>query len=452
MEQAPKLEFHPEAARAFNEEAETLVRAVEPQPQIQARKPSFRPDISVAANIAEKDLLGEIRVGLSDGFGNPTGQFFHRGNELVGLVGQGFKSLMKLAERIQSTASFRDKISTKCVADLTMFWVEKRYRDETTVSLTHYLLAECALKVKPFEIWVPLFHLHLEEEIRLGNVEFKTITRQMLDDWDEWRLEHAGGDVHALREHFSKERKRLQATTAAVVRLQAESTFAYDQAFGEAQKAAALLSFFHPANLAPRARAFCAPVGSENARTSMFLLIDDGKIRDSQRKSLYRGNSAWFLDKSHVAHWRQNGLEELSALFGSNDRTPFQNDLLNALILYSKNVFAEDVADKLVPICVALESMLLRNNMEPIAQNLADRMAFLIGTTKEKRKSIQKNIKDAYGLRSRFLHHGYSIEEMEAVQEFMVNAWSCFLVLILDAKKFNTKQELLGALEDRKLA
>lgn len=114
------------------------------------------------------------------------------------------------------------------------------------------------------------------------------------------------------------------------------------------------------------------------------------------------------------------------------------------MFLYSRNSLAREVADKLVYILVSLESILLKDSNEPIMQNIGDRMAFLIGKPEE-RLEIVKNVKDVYGLRSSFIHHGkdISFENIESMKIFMRNSWQVNLFLIYNIYRFKNKLELI---------
>jgi len=54
----------------------------------------------------------------------------------------------------------------------------------------------------------------------------------------------------------------------------------------------------------------------------------------------------------------------------------------------------EDAADKLVPILVGLESIILKDSNEPIMNNIGERMAALIGHGPASRKSIKNKIEN----------------------------------------------------------
>jgi hypothetical protein len=99
-----------------------------------------------------------------------------------------------------------------------------------------------------------------------------------------------------------------------------------------------------------------------------------------------------------------------------------------------------------------MESVLLRNDNEPIQQNVGERMAFINANTVEERQRIIRNLKAAYTLRSRFIHHGHTIDQRETVWQLMISAWSLFTTLAKFSQRFETKDELIDHLEAMKLS
>ena len=102
----------------------------------------------------------------------------------------------------------------------------------------------------------------------------------------------------------------------------------------------------------------------------------------------------------------------------------------------------------------AAESIFLRNASEPIQKNLGERMAFLIGQSVDERRNVIKNVDAFYGIRSRLIHHGKEIQDhqRDVVDEFFVNVWFSFVVLMRRASKWITRDEMFLALEEQKLS
>ncbi len=447
-----KLDFHPDAQRSFNDRAESLVSELVPTPPRKQAPTSYRPDIFPIATFTDQDITGEIQLGLADFFGKEVARYFRHGDKSIGLIDSGFRKLVEIAEGMQRTKQFRDTASVQCLVDLTFEWVRKRFERTTSIPLTEYVLRECEKQVENLEIWLPIFRLHVQSEFRIGKIEIKSITRGMLEEWHKRLASRIQAEQFTAQQTFARERMQLQGSAAATIRLFAEPIRAYEIAYEEAEASLALLRFFHPANVFPQARCFCVLLGRENMETTTYLMVEDAKIQQKYQKAVYGGRSAWKLDNKELSEIRGAGLDVLSELLGSMNRTEFENELLDSLFLYSRNTLEVDAADKLVYIFAALESILLKDKSEPIQQNIADRVALLFGATTDERLAISKNVKEAYNLRSRFLHHGRRMADLEIVTEFMKNAWKAFSVLINNAKRFDTRQKLIAALERRKMA
>jgi hypothetical protein len=142
--------------------------------------------------------------------------------------------------------------------------------------------------------------------------------------------------------------------------------------------------------------------------------------------------------------------EGLAAIFGKSERNDFERRLFDALLIYSKNNVSKEPYEKLIFCMVAVESMLLRTASEPIQDNIAERMAFLLGESLADRIEIYKLVKVVYDIRSRFLHHGQQPTDMETLAQFMKRVYVMFFQLILNRSQFETKDALIEMLWQRK--
>ncbi len=141
----------------------------------------------------------------------------------------------------------------------------------------------------------------------------------------------------------------------------------------------------------------------------------------------------------------------LSDLAVKEKPTEFESLILNTSTLYSKAAFTAEPLEKLVYILSALESTLLKNENEPIQQNLAERLAIFTSQELAERKSIVKAVKSVYGLRSRYLHHGHTSGELEGLSEFLLHVWIFYIKLLGASQSFTNKSGFLEAIDDHKL-
>ena len=160
--------------------------------------------------------------------------------------------------------------------------------------------------------------------------------------------------------------------------------------------------------------------GSESIDGANLLFINDGKLSGFTTEMLTNDQLHLQLDEAAIDFHLKFGLEILSDLLIKDNKSQFEKVSLEAFFIYSRCTTVKDPADKLVYILVALESLFLKNNTEPIQQNLAERIAFLIEKTVEGRMKIIKEVKNAYEIRSSFVHHGASIEDYEALEHLYV--------------------------------
>jgi hypothetical protein len=203
----------------------------------------------------------------------------------------------------------------------------------------------------------------------------------------------------------------------------------------------------------PEVTSYCALLGRENDEETMHLVVGDGRILKESHQG-YGGRVLNFhlSDKDVSKNKSSFGFDNISELLALERRSKFQEALLDAILLCSRSTREKDLAGRLVYMLVAMESILLRNDTEPIQQNVGERMAFLIANNVEKRRAVIRNLKAAYSLRSRFVHHGHTIDELDAVRSFMLDAWIFFLELAKSSRRFDTKEQFIDHLEALKLA
>lgn len=450
MTQANDLQLHPEAAKALNREAELVITEVRPVAGNQGTTTGFQPKTFVSANIPEGDIIGEIEVGVVDGTGNQVGKLFRQNGQQVGLLGEAFQKLKSLAERIQRTKSFRDRVSEKCVLESALEWVGNSYWQKTTESFCEYVIQRCSKRLRRIEIWVPVYKVHAEEDITIGSCVLRTITEQMLEEWEQYFLSVVKENNAQIEDKFRAERKRMQGTLAATFIVDAEPERAHELARERAETAIGLLNFFHPAHGTLRTRSYATLLGQENIQIATALVLENGQIRGRQQGLVDRGAAPWVLDRSHIRFMQESGLAKIGALWDKEEKSDYDTCLLNAVLLYSKSSLSMMVTERLLYILAALESMLLKNTSEPVQKNIGERLAFLTKKTAAERRRVAEVVEEVYKLRSRFLHHGQTVKESAIIEEFMHCAWTSFVVLIAESERFRTRSAMFDVLDNLK--
>lgn len=454
------LDFHHEAAKNFDQKAEGLFGKVVFDPHgnsKQQQEGGFQPDI-VRYEIPEEDLLSLKRDSYIAGpLQREIAKTFRLNDSVLGLFGEDYKSLVRLAESMQKTKALRDKVSVRFLIDSIFNWVATSYRRSGVLPMTEVVLAEAEKAVQNIELWLPVAMLYVESEVVIGRITLKTISKDILDNYHSAAIDQIQKDGHAidteLQQHFRIERQELQGLAAATIKLHAEPIRAREIAVEEAQNSLAILRLYSLANLEPELICHCTLLGREKIEEIRTFTVQEGKFKGFYRATLSAADPSWALDTGKIAELRNTqGLGFLSDLLIKENRTEYEQALIDCLFLYSKSSLAKDPASKLVAVLVALESMLLKDGSEPIQQNLSERIAFLFGP--EKRSEIKSSVIRAYGLRSKFIHHGHIIgtDEIDALRDFLLNVWAALHGLINLAVRCHTKTDFFRRFEEVKMS
>jgi len=456
-----KPELHADAAKNFNKKADSLLTAIAPELRQGASEPPtelFRPGGHIAARYSA-DELPEFKItAKTDLLGRTTARYFEYEGQRIGLEDDKYQELARLSESVQRTKALRDLVSTKWVEDAIVDWMKARYEGTSAPPLATYLADKCEKDVREHEILLPVSNLTVESDLTFGNVVFRTITKELMDRWwEQWQEATRGrGAEYAAKveARFARERSDLQGLAAATIKVTAEPKRALEVALQESERAVAALRVYHiAATTIPEVISYCALLGKENVESVKYLEMEGVRVRSRLKQPAGGRVLNWHLSDDNIRKYTGSiGFDNVNRLLALKTRTKFQDALLDALLLYSRSTREKDLAGRLVYMLAAIESMLLRNDTESIQENAGVRMAFVIANTAEQRKVAISNLKAAYALRSRFLHHGHTIDELEMVRTFMLDTWVLFTELAKASNKFETKDQLIDSLEAMKLS
>ncbi len=448
------INIHPSAASNFNTKAEELIGLIEEFQKVEEKKDSFPSDLHVAASITDKDIIGDIEVATSDYQGNTTARFFHFNNKKFGLNEDSYGKLRDIAERLQSLTEIRSKLSCTFVEKALFSWISKKHQKIDVQDLfVEYLDSEAQTVVKKITSWIPIANLEVQSAFPISNSEIRPLSKALIDKWQSKVESLSGENKENAIKLFEKIRKKNQGLASIVTTIEAEPGYASDYALEEAQKITAVLGIFSGATLIPDIKCVSNIKGSENiAQSTIFFENDEDNFQMSS--SIIDASSAkyWRLGQREIIEIRKTGIDKISSLLSSKALKDFEKSALNSLFLYSKSAFTADPVEKVVHMLSSLESILLKNENEPIQQNLAERIAVFTAQKLEERKHIIKTIKSGYGVRSRYLHHGHTSSELKLISEFMMQVWVFFIQLLANIDRFKSQADFVNAIDDHKLA
>lgn len=408
----------------------------------------------IAASITDKDIIGEIEVASSDHRGNTVTRFCHFNGKKFGLSEENYSRLRELAERIQSSPTIRSTLSSLFVEKKLFLWICNKFKGiEPPDLFIEYLDAEARNIVKTITSWIPIANLEVECSFPVSKSEIRPLSKSVIDKWENKALSKSNVNNEHTAKFYKELREKYQGLAAVVTVIEAEPEYASDYAMEEAQQIIAALGIFSDAMLIPDIRCASNIKGSENIpQAAKIFEGEEGNLKLSCGITDMSSIWQWRLDKDRILEIRQTGLDKISSMLAAESLKDFEKSVLNSIFLYSKSAFVSDPVEKVVYILSSLESILLKNENEPIQQNLAERIAVFTAQELDERKIIIKTIKSVYGIRSKYLHHGQTSSELKLISDFMIRAWIFFIHLLANADRFQTQQEFVNAIDDLKLS
>lgn len=452
---AQNIEIHPSAQENYNQKVSSLVGSIVKAPREDKECDGFNSDIHVAVSIGDGDIIGEIQEELVDCKGVTVGRFFMCNGDRYGIIEEAYARLSKVAESIQGANAFGEKVSRKYVEDKIFIWLKNRFLGQNeVVEFVTYFLKEVVQAVEKITILVPIANVLVETPFEFCGSTIRSLSKDMVDEMAAISNTITDEASHPNAKRFIEEfRGKYQGYAVAEINLVCESEFASDLAIRIATRTTDLMGIYSGAVLSPEVKCTSRIKGCENIftyttinkKTGGGFIVKNG-ILDSA------SSHPWHISKSDLVEMRECGFDIISLLAVKKKPTEFELVVLNMASLYSKAAFTSDPMEKLVHVLSSLESTLLRNENEPIQQNLAERVAFFIAKELVERKEIIKNIKHVYGLRSRYLHHGHTSGDLAEMSKFFFHVWVFYVNLVLNSSRFSSKTAFLNAIDDRKLS
>ena len=446
------FDIHPDAKRNFDEKASILATSLTPHPQV-FDDSHFPIAPHVAGSITQDDIVPESSVwSRMDHSGRESARYFQVDDHVFSLEGETYSAFRRLGESMQRTQALRDKISLDTVIELLTDWLRAARKGQSTLTATEFVLSKCPDMVSEYTVLLPLYELFIEEPFEIGRVLIRTVTEEEIDGWvAAWTKEYPEG-ADSFKVSGQKWKRDLQGKATATITLVAEPKRASEVARREAEDALAMLQVFSIGMLVPEARCYWTLLGSERVESFTYFILQGETVKNGQSGFYRFRNTTGSISKALLTDLKARGLDLASALLRLSKRNEFQERLLDALLMYSRAALQDGLAEKLLYILVALESLLLRDDKEAVQQNLGERIAFTIGGNVEERKRVIKVTKDAYSLRSGFMHHGADVDDLKVMEEFMLYTSVFFERMLQATDLFTTKAHFLDTLEDRKLA
>ena len=448
-------QLHEDARRRFDDLGMSLLGRVATFRDTPAQaRPHFSPDVftDVTLTDANSAIVGDVDRRWKNSYGKLTGIAFPDGGGLhTGLIGPDYEELEALALSMAKVKPFHATASIQFLQSQIFEWIKERHRGHGSAGCVDHVLLELENAAAEHRMLFPVSELHVQSTFTLGSVTvstfpesiFETIEPKLMDDPSaaeraEWCL--------SLRRDF-------QGLAVAETCVFGEEIRALEIARDRVELAVGVLRFFAPCHhVGSGLVSRVALWGHAPQRTNKVFFADAAGqfLRDVSAIADHPGTMVVSDDTLDIL--LNVGLSEVRDILGRDSRTDLEQALLTGLVTFGRAALTSDLREKIIWYCAGLESILLRNSSDSIIHNLSERLAVFGYDTVGERAAALKDVKKAYSLRSRFVHHGVEIGEGEIVTRFARHGLRLFTRITKNVASFNSKDEFLDHIDHMKLS
>jgi hypothetical protein len=415
------MNIHENAKSSYNEKAKSSLGKVVNIPYGE-RKP-INLQLFNSGTISSKDIIGEVVIHYQDDDGLCGGFSFINNGANVGLIGPEYIEIQKMIESIVRNKGIKEVCSYKYVEDKFEKWFIDSIKKNETREFIEYLDQASVDDIKEYSIWIPIPFTTIEHDFAFGNMEFRILSERTIDEWfsrEEVHMEIA--DKHD--DYILRIKKEYQGYAFGVVKTVAVKERAKEIAYEKISDALSFIRIFVPANRNISKKSGLYEYGWKMNESEDYFVVNE--------KGECNGLAQAIRDTSLMGHMSSDFIamivkSEFNGLLCKEERTEFEQEIFNSILIYSKNTLKNDTFDRLLYILSALEMILLKNDTEPIQQNLSDRMAYACADTVDERMKIVDLVKKIYGIRSKYVHHGqFENIDKNLINRFLNLSWIMF--------------------------
>lgn len=376
-------------------------------------------------------------------------------NKVIGLKNDDITKIDIIVEELYKNKDIKNYISVSTLRTLIFRWMILKYGNESVSSLSTYVENQYGTLIGNYTIFFPIKHSIGSIQFHFGNLSFMEMTDSLIRSFFYVTdVSTSTKDKQAIESKIEDMRKRFQGCLCASYTATGEKEKVFEMGFYYYSRALEFFRIFCTAAYDPRQSSSLYEYAENSMGKLCYICKETNNNKLIITECLERNIHEQVFDENFLKIINCRAGLIYSQTLEGKIYSSFSKEVVNCTSLYSKSLLKNEIPDKIIYMLASLESILLKDNTEPIANNIGERLAILIGRTLEEKKEIILIIKKIYILRSDFVHHGnYKFaEEINIVEKFMKYIFTFITWLIENISNFKTKKELMEYIENKKLS
>lgn len=447
-----KFEIHPAARKSIDdlaEKARQFVLPIELEHAGETRPRGWGPKPQVT--VTPDDLVDDPIGWLNTADGRQAWAFLWKDDVCFGIVEEQYEAVDRLIDALLKISWVKASVSDDYIRTTFVKWVRICVRSGVSGTFVDVFIDATQNDVSEQEIWLPVQNLHIETEFPFGSVRFVPLDEHFFD-----RMAGIGRDVPEEQKRrfgglITSMKQRMLGLAAVNLRVFAEPKYAGTAALQIADDAVGLLRFFSAAAFGAQHMTGVSLLDAL-AVPKTHVIVGDLDSDASYSSSLVTnsGEHIWLISRTDYVELSKGEWSAVAGLLDNNSLNDFGKTVRSSILAFSRALTFPELADRLIFVMSAVEGLLLRDQNESIQQNVGERMAFSIASEPEKRRAIVANLREAYRMRSQYIHHRLSTTDISIIDVAFWNIRAMLSQAVANLNRFQNKSQFIEAIERRK--
>lgn len=437
--------FDEDTRRQINQQGMALISKLVIKP-VQKASPAKSqepgPDDPVCATFKLEDI--DDVISYSQGMdGRTIDKFILSSSGEIGVGIIEYPALRELAAFVQSAKEVERLLAYSTIEDEVLKWAVAQFKEPSALELAQCLVNKANQVVENQTFLVAVSGVRSAATLQIGKGRMEPLTQEFFNWWQSF-IDPDDERQRTNQQMISEYRRRLQGKLAYVARVRCDPVLGRSIAKEDAEDALSILRFFMPSICDPYNISMCRPLNID--WYDCFVEIPDncppGYFEGCRETEVPELLSPQLLELTYNA-----GIAPLTRMYLTKSESEFKEKLWQSISMFSNSSVQESASDKLLYAVSALEGFVNTNRQSNIERNLIKKMQFTISEDESTRRDIELAVKNAYSLRSRYVHNLRTVKANETISKFLQFTQIFFLRLVLRCGEFKTRNEYFHHVE-----
>ena len=366
-----------------------------------------------------------------------------------GINESNYVEIIKFINQILKDKEISNFLSYEFIEKILINWLFDTYQKLIVqIDFGVFLIKKANDSIKNYNILFPVNFLEVIGSYTIGKCDIFFFSKESVEELlKRYSSANPDKDTENYQTFFNKYIGQVFVSTT----ITAEENRAIDLAYTESSYSINALKICTYSTKEPNYKLNLNISKTRNKSEACEILIQD--INDEFGFILHRkggfnyyelNGETWEYAKGLRLDIFHNFLLEIT-----EQNSELKNLILNCINLYADSISNDNLNQRIVQLFTILESLLLKNDSDPIMDSVTKYCSKLITKSTDERKDIIALLKKMYKVRSSFIHHGINREfEIEDLAKLQIYVVALIQELINLTPRYNTKESILLEIDE----